>query len=152
MRRKKTTKKFKPGLDGGLYGTGSYADLDMPKTHCITFDNPLKLDTGAKKNDQGKLRFDLIPASTEQALAKVLTHGARTYADENWRNGFNWKRVYAATRRHLNQWIDPRQPDTDEAEPNPSHLNHLYHAMCNIAFLIEFLESHPELDDRFKYE
>jgi hypothetical protein len=107
-------------------------------------------DTGALKHDAGKLRFDLIPASTSKALAEVLTHGAKEYTDENWRNGFNWKRVYGATQRHLNKWFDPTEPDTDEDGPRPSHLNHLKHALCNIAFLIEFERTHPELDDRVK--
>lgn len=100
--------------------------------------------TGAKKADGGKLRFDLIPASAELALAEVLTFGAAKYDDENWRKGFPWKRVYAAARRHMNSWINPRESDYD----SETNLNHLKHAFCCLAFLIEYLESHPELDNR----
>jgi len=97
---------------------------------------------GGTKFDSEKLRFDLIPPSAEEALAEVLTFGAAKYDDDNWTKGFKWRRVYGATRRHLNKWY--RGVDND-AE---SSLNHLKHAFCNIAFLIEFIETHPDLDDR----
>ena len=35
--------------------------------------------TKGRKDDQEKLRFDLIPAEVETALAAVLTHGAKKY-------------------------------------------------------------------------
>lgn len=99
---------------------------------------------GGTKHDDGKLRFDLIPASAEIALAKALTHGATKYAPNNWRMGFDWMRTYGALRRHLNAWVDPRQSDLDA----DSGLPHLDLAFCNLAFLIEFRESKPQLDDR----
>jgi hypothetical protein len=36
------------------------------------------------KNDNDKLRYDLIPPQALKALAEVLTFGANKYADNNW--------------------------------------------------------------------
>src|ERR1700721_3398315 len=84
---------------------------DTSSTPCTTFDNPLKSDSGGTKHDSSKLRYNLIPASAEIALAEALTHGAMKYSADNWRLGFKWTRSYGALRRHLNAWIDPRQDD-----------------------------------------
>ena len=75
-------------------------------------------------------------------LAKVLDLGAKKYGKGNWKNGFNWSRLYGAAQRHLHQWYSGETFDTE------SGLNHLSHALCNLVFLIEFSRSHPELDDR----
>ena len=56
------------------------------------------------KNDIGKLRMDLIPLEAEEALATVLTHGAKKYGDHNWRGGIQYHRIYGAMRRHLLAW------------------------------------------------
>jgi len=96
-----------------------------------------------KKNDGGKLRLDLVPVLAIQALGEVLTMGADKYGDNNWRGGLKWSRVYAAVQRHLNSWWGGSTYDEE------SGLNHLKHALCNIAFLIEYTETHPEFDDRY---
>ena len=100
--------------------------------------------TGAVKNDLGKLRYDLVPINALEELTKVLTFGAKKYADRNWEKGFEWGVVYAALMRHITAWW--RGEDIDPE----SGLSHLSHAMCNIAFLIEFLNTHPEMDNRPK--
>lgn len=100
--------------------------------------------TGAVKNDLGKLRYDLVPINALEELTKVLTFGAKKYADRNWEKGFKWGVVYAALMRHITAWW--RGEDIDPE----SGLSHLSHAMCNIAFLIEFLNTHPEMDNRPK--
>lgn len=94
------------------------------------------------KYDDGKLRMDLIPPSAIVSLAKALTHGAEKYVDRNWERGLSWGRVYAALQRHLNAWWNGEETDRE------SKLHHLEHAICNLAFLIEFQHTHPELDTR----
>lgn len=101
-------------------------------------------ETGAVKNDLGKLRYDLIPAHPMKELAKVLTFGANKYADRNWELGFPWSRAYAALQRHLNQWYAGEDIDPETG------LSHLSHALCNLTFLSEFERTHKELDDRVK--
>lgn len=95
-----------------------------------------------KKFDSEKLRMDLIPVSAIKGLAAILTHGAKKYGDRNWEGGLAWSRPYAATLRHLTAWYDGEDLDGDSGFP------HLYCALCEVAFLIEFATTHKELDDR----
>lgn len=96
----------------------------------------------ATKYDDNKLRMELIPVSTLKALAEVLTFGSKKYGDNNWRKGMQWNRLYGACLRHLTAWWGGETNDIE------SGLNHLQHALCCIAFLIEYTETHPELDNR----
>lgn len=84
------------------------------------------------KWDKGKIRYELVPLSAIEALGKVLTFGATRYGDETWRllpkaND----RYYAATLRHLFAYRNGEYLDKDSGMP------HLFHALTNIAFLIE---------------
>ncbi|UOF82098.1 hypothetical protein [Caudoviricetes sp.] len=96
----------------------------------------------ARKFDLGKLRMDLIPIKPLRDLAKVLTFGAGKYGERNWESGLKWSRPYAAILRHLTSWWcgETHDPETG--------INHLAHVMCNVAFLLEYDETHRELDDR----
>jgi hypothetical protein len=60
--------------------------------------------TKAIKFDDGKLRFDLIPAEELEELARVYTIGAKKYADRNWELGLPWGRVFSALMRHAWKW------------------------------------------------
>lgn len=101
------------------------------------------LFNGGTKYDQEKLPFDLIPIEPLNQLAKVLAFGAQKYDRFNWTKGFKYSRVYAATLRHLFAWYAGEDND-----PEGSECSHLAHAMCNLVFLLEFIKTHPELDDR----
>ncbi len=98
--------------------------------------------TGGVKHDESKRRMDLIPVSLLNGLAKVLEFGAKKYGDNNWRKGLAWSRVYAALQRHLTDFWAGEDIDPE------SRLPHLYHAACNLAFLIEYFEKNKDLDDR----
>ena len=54
-----------------------------------------KFEEGVK-NDDGKLRYDLIPVRPLAEVARVYTIGAKKYSDYNWRKGIKWSRIYAA--------------------------------------------------------
>lgn len=84
-----------------------------------------------KKFDNGKIQYDLIPPECIEELAKVLTHGAKKYAPNNWKqvDPFN-ERYYSALMRHLEAW---RKGEEKDAE---SGLNHLSHVLTNAAFLL----------------
>ena len=100
----------------------------------------------ARKYDNEKERFDLIPPGPLLELARVYTYGAGKYADRNWEKGLAWGRIFAAIMRHLwkfwrGEWVD------DE-----SGLPHLAHAAWGCFALLEYMNTHPELDDRPKYD
>ena len=118
-----------------VVGDGSRTSSTIPKTIPSS-------PTSFVKHDDGKLRFDLVPARALAAWAQVLAHGAVKYDDHNWRKGTKWSRYFAASQRHLWAWWAGETHDPETGE------NHLAHAMCNLGFLLEFQDTHPELDDR----
>ena len=97
-----------------------------------------------RKDDDGKLRFDLIPVRPLEEVAKVYTTGAGKYADRNWEKGFKWGRVFAALMRHA--WAFWR----GEARDPEDGQHHLSSVVWCALTLMEFEQTHPELDDRSK--
>lgn len=102
-----------------------------------------KMNEGLK-NDDEKLRLDLMPIYALEGLAEILTHGAKKYAPYNWTKGIKWSRLYAATLRHLfAMWAG------EDIDPD-SNLPHIDHALCNIAFLSTYAKhnKYVKFDDR----
>lgn len=83
------------------------------------------------KFDGDRLRPDLIPPSAIKAMAEVLTFGARKYKPNNWRKCQDLSRYEAALLRHLLAYQEGETFDHESKMP------HLWHALVNIAFLIE---------------
>lgn len=101
-------------------------------------------DAPAQKFDDGeeKVRFDLIPAGPLFELARVYTIGAKKYADRNWEKGLGWGRIFAAMMRHSWKWW---RGETHDPVDGQHHLSSV--AWCAFA-LMEYEQTHPELDDR----
>ena len=97
-----------------------------------------------RKDDDGKLRFDLLPVKPLESVAAIYTYGAGKYDDNNWRGGLKWGRVFGASMRHM--WAFWRGEDND----TESGLPHLAHAAFGLLTLLEYQHTHPELDDRVK--
>jgi hypothetical protein len=98
------------------------------------------------KFDKEKLRMDLVPPAAIKGLAYVLEMGAIKYGDYNWYKGVEYSRLYAACLRHLIAWWEGEDDDRE------SGLSHVDHAMCNLAFLSQFMQdARFELDDRPDY-
>lgn len=96
----------------------------------------------AMKYDAEKVRLDLLPVIPLIGVGRVLTYGARKYSARNWEKGLDWSRCYGAALRHLLAWWGGETSDPETG------YNHLDHALCELMFLREFAETHPELDDR----
>lgn len=99
--------------------------------------------TGAEKGVKAS-RFSLLPM---EALTEVANHygvGATKYEDHNMRRGYEWSKSYDALMRHATQFWSGE--DNDE-ETGSKHLAAVvFHALT----LMEFMETHPEFDDRYK--
>ena len=100
----------------------------------------------AIKFDQDKLPLNLLSTEAMNQTAAVLKFGAQKYAEHNWRKGFSWSRPLAAAMRHITAFNAGEDKDPE------SGLSHLAHAACCIMFLLEFEKTHPELDDRYKFD
>ncbi len=92
--------------------------------------------------NEGKLRTDLIPASSTEALAEVLTLGSKKYAPRNWQKGMAWSNVISSLKRHLLAFEKGEDFDTETG------LLHMKHILTNAAFLVEYYKSYPQGDDR----
>jgi hypothetical protein len=96
------------------------------------------------KYDAGKAPLGLLSTKAMTEVAKVMGFGREKYAAHNWRNGIAWSRVYDAAQRHMTSWNDGVDKDPETG------LSHLAHAACCIMFLLEYEQTHRELDDRYK--
>jgi hypothetical protein len=84
------------------------------------------------KYDSGKPEFRLIPQRALEDVAKVMTHGAKKYAPDNWRkvpNGHN--RYMDAALRHINAHLQGNVRDEESGE------RHLAHAVCSLMMAME---------------
>ena len=98
----------------------------------------------AQKFDGSKPPMELLSTTALTKIAEVMAFGAQKYSANQWRIGMDWSRLLGATMRHLTAYNDGENLDSE------SGLSHLAHAACCIMFLLEFEETHPEFDDRYK--
>lgn len=97
--------------------------------------------TGGRKGSK-LARFDLIPARQLYALAEHYGKGCEKYEDRNWERGYDWSLSYAACQRHLNAFWNGEDIDGESGS------YHVIAAAWHCLALAEFIETHPELDDR----
>ncbi len=98
----------------------------------------------ALKFDKSKVRMELLSAPALEAIAEVLTFGAQKYADNNWRKGFAWSRLFGALFRHSFAALrgEDRDPETG--------LLHMAHAGCCVMFILEHMICGLGTDDRHR--
>lgn len=84
-----------------------------------------------RKDDEGKVRFELLPPAALYEIAAVLTHGAEKYGDWNWSRGMRAGRLFAAALGHMLTWWS----GCDDDEETGRH--HLAHAVCSLIFIME---------------
>ena len=84
---------------------------------------------GGWKNDQEKVRTDLLPIDGLMEEAQVWTFGAKKYEPRNWEKGLAWSRPYGALLRHIWAWWSGEEFDPETG------ISHLAHASCCIRML-----------------
>lgn len=85
-----------------------------------------------KKFDEGKPQMSYVARSLMVAIASVMAPGAERYGRDNWKGGMTWNRPYDALLRHLTSWWEGETADPDSGK------SHLWHAACELMFLIEY--------------
>lgn len=98
------------------------------------------------KFDTDKPKVELLSSIALIEISKVLTFGAKKYDDHNWRKGMHWSRLLGAATRHILAYLGGEDKDSE------SGLSHLAHAGCCIMFLLEYEQTHKNLDDRYVAE
>lgn len=115
--------------------------MDKSKKKFVTKDSGKRqnFSTGMVRDTQdGKPRYDLIPAEGLRRLADLYARGAEKYDENNWQKGQPYSRVYASLFRHMMAW---REGDKSE--------DHLAAVAWNAFALMWYDENKPELDDLF---
>lgn len=82
------------------------------------------------KADVGKPDIYLVPPELFEAVAMIRMYGNEKYHDpDNWKT-VEIDRYYSAAMRHLLAWRKGEDKDQESGYP------HLWHAACNLAFMI----------------
>ena len=85
----------------------------------------------------------LIPPAAEILESIVMGLGAKKYGAANWRTTKVKASIYiAAARRHLLQWFDGQDDDSE------SGVSHLAHARACLGILLDALATGHLVDDR----
>jgi hypothetical protein len=87
------------------------------------------------KQDQGKVRIDLVEPNFIVTVAKIMTYGVeeQDYEEGSWKKVPNpINRYYAALMRHILAW---RGGETHDPQ---SRFHHLAHAAANVMILLFF--------------
>ena len=99
--------------------------------------------TGGEKGSKPEA-FAYMPVEPQRAVARVYGYGAKKYAPRNWEQGYDWSLSYSALQRHITSFWGGEDFDPETGEP------HLAHAVFHCFALMEWMRTHPELDDRAK--
>jgi len=107
-----------------------------------------RTDGGGLRFNNGKIDLTQCPETIIYAIAATFMknsdkHGGK-YPNFNWRRGMDHSKPMACLMRHMMSYQAGEDLDPESGLP------HLWHAACNLAMLIEFQYSCPQLDDRFK--
>lgn len=97
-----------------------------------------------KKFDGGKPDFSLLPVEALTLVVEILDFGKIKYGAHNWRAGYAWSRIIAATLRHLFAWLRGEDLDPESGK------SHLAHAICDLLFLLTFVITKVGTDDRYR--
>ena len=86
-----------------------------------------------RKDDNEKIRMDLLPFEALEAVAEVLTRGTRKYSDNGWQTVENGERRYlGAMLRHL------AARERGEMTDPESGLLHAAHMAADALFILWF--------------
>lgn len=127
------------GGGAGSVGHATPAALERPKGEGLLgilatakpdrWDEPPPALDG-RKDDGGKLRWDLTPPFALEEVVGVLTFGARKYSPEGWRT-IHRLRYVGALFRHVSEYRRGKSIDPESGR----HV--LAHALCCLLFILE---------------
>lgn len=100
-------------------------------------------ELGGNKFDSGKPKLSFVARSLLVAIVSIMEPGAIKYGRDNWRKGMLWSKPYDALLRHLTSWWENEGVDPETGK------SHLWHAACELMFLIDYETNNIGKDDRY---
>lgn len=94
------------------------------------------------KHDKNKAKLHLIPLEALEMMSEAMEYGVKKYSKRNYEAGIEYTRLADAALRHIYKWLQKK--DLDEE----SGLNHVGHALSNLAMLAYMIKNKHEMDDR----
>lgn len=91
-----------------------------------------------RKHDKGKPKLLQVPVEAIQAISEVMDYGSGKYGANSWQ-GVEVERYLQAGARHLYA----TQKDIS-AKDEESGIEHLKHALCNLAYAVALYEMKKE--------
>jgi hypothetical protein len=102
--------------------------------------------SSARKDDQDKIRYTLLPPRALREVARVYTFGASHYGPWNWHRGLKYSRLLDAAQRHIEEFRLGSKFSEHSQGGKPIH--HLASAIFSLFSMLEFeLEGREELND-----
>lgn len=100
-------------------------------------------NTGGQKGSKpAQLAF--LPEAGLLAVGEVAGMGAKKYTPHNYRKGYPWSLSLNALYRHVLAFQAGEDTDSESGLPHMAHAS--WHALA----LVQFMQDHPEFDDRWK--
>ena len=99
-------------------------------------------DNGGLRFDEGKARYDLLPAEAMDALAQHYAKGAAKYESRNWERGMAMCKCFAALMRHGWSWMRGEDIDPETG----SH--HMIAVAWNAIAIFTYYSRGVGIDDR----
>lgn len=116
-----------------------------PEGVMLPTDNPYVTPVEAgdsSRKDTGKdAGFHLLPYVGLRELARLYKIGADKYEPRGWEKGMAWSRIVDPMFRHLFKWLGGEKYDQVDGQ------HHLAAVAWACFALMEYEETHPELDD-----
>lgn len=103
----------------------------------------------AAHKSEGKPLVGDIDPKLELAIGQVLAASIGKYPNDpdgmpNWWKGGSYRGFAASTKRHIDKWLSGDVYDEE------SNLPHLWHAACDIMFLLSWEDRGVGADDRLR--
>lgn len=88
--------------------------------------------------NEGKRKWSLVHFKSLEPMIEVLEFGAKKYAPDNWKKGFDQKEILESLQRHLAKLFDGEEIDSE------SGLHHIGHIMCNAMFYSYYIKNQKD--------
>lgn len=102
-----------------------------------------------RESDEGKPRYDLIPALAIRRVAHRFADGAIKYGENNWQKGIPRRQILASALRHVEAWRC-FQEETGEIGldvTRESGEDHLAAAVWGLLVLMQYEETNVHVKD-----